>query len=148
MLENISPSAILGALPALAALINALWPAESRQRAVHRTQKTLSILEKMDDGPGRTALAKAADEMAGQVASIELRRLGKRLDGGSVATVVFLVVVALGLTWIGSAVDNTVLWVVVALVDVFIALLLFVGSKQIWVYDKPLPSERDANPDS
>lgn len=86
--------------------------------------------------------------MAGQVAYIELRRLRKRLDGGSVATVVFLVVVALALTWIGSAVDRPVLWVFVALVDVFIALLLLVGSKQIWAYDKPLPSKRDANPDS
>src|SRR5688572_20919055 len=115
-------SLLLGALPAIAALVNALWPSESRQIG-HRLKRHLEAVEAMEEGEGRDALRAAADKMARQLAYAEERRLRRRLDGASLFAVVLITAAAFALTlWLwpmGYWWTTTI----VVLADGFVALL-------------------------
>lgn len=128
-MEAPSLSLIISALPALAAMIKALFPEGDRGLA-RRLRRVTAAHEAMPDCEGKRRLQETASRLAAELAYREDRDARRRVDGVSVATVVIVALVAGGATfglWATGSVALRVLGVAIAL---FAALLILAGVTQ------------------
>lgn len=143
MSDSSTPLVLLvGALPALAGLLNALWPTDRRGLA-GRLRRALEIREKLPPGRGRDDLDGALGNMARQLAYAEDARLRRRIDGANAVAMVVVGLVGVGLFGFLWQFDNVVVRIIAVALATFIALLVFIGGGSRFVKDAGYPWERE-----
>lgn len=121
---------IVGALPAIAALVKVIWPTGDRGLH-HKLRRLGETLEKMPEGAGKAALAATADVLGQELAYQESRRARRRLKGSAVAAVILVVLAGAGLSWFLWSLDNVPTRILAVLVAVFASLLVISGLPQV-----------------
>ncbi len=108
-----------------------------------RQVERLQSLEVTASGESKTLLQALIAEQVAYLTSRDHRRLGRSVDIASVATIIFLAIVAGGVCWWMIELDTWWSYTIMTAVSVFIALLVAAGSTQVFKYpDDEQPTVR------